>query len=288
MPPDLPDIDEKPQYQPATVNLNAHAPNEDDRPPPPTYRNLAPSKAAESTEVTASPRSPHLNLQPEKESSPLGSPMGPRQPTPSPITRPTPPSSFDPPRPLVDPNTGSVRSLSAFPAPPTHFPPPLSPSQRHQQPSFGQSSQSSSTSNTSYLTQNRPTDVRIPTSVGNASEESPNQSPVSSSNPPSPQQRFQESADIVKAATTTANGADRSMEVRRPLPMRSATLPPPAEAYPSPDSHTTKGDMDEFGAGYKGPILQRHAEPKPVERSDTANSTGSIVAAMRNRYSYVR
>lgn len=40
-----------------------------------------------------------------------------------------PPSSFEPPRPLTDPNTGSVRSLSDFPAPPTHFPiPPRRPS----------------------------------------------------------------------------------------------------------------------------------------------------------------
>ncbi|PFH53012.1 hypothetical protein AMATHDRAFT_55922 [Amanita thiersii Skay4041] len=34
------------------------------------------------------------------------------------------PISLEPPRPLVDPNTGSVRSLSAFPTPPTHFPIP--------------------------------------------------------------------------------------------------------------------------------------------------------------------
>lgn len=33
-------------------------------------------------------------------------------------------SPLQPPRPLVDPNTGSVRSLSAFPPPPTHFPIP--------------------------------------------------------------------------------------------------------------------------------------------------------------------
>ncbi|KAM6490489.1 hypothetical protein JOM56_013832 [Amanita muscaria] len=33
-------------------------------------------------------------------------------------------SPLQPPKPLVDPNTGSVRSLSAFPTPPTHFPIP--------------------------------------------------------------------------------------------------------------------------------------------------------------------
>jgi hypothetical protein len=33
-------------------------------------------------------------------------------------------SPLQPPGPLVDPNTGSVRSLSAFPPPPTHFPIP--------------------------------------------------------------------------------------------------------------------------------------------------------------------
>ncbi|KAL1680189.1 hypothetical protein EV122DRAFT_262518, partial [Schizophyllum commune] len=49
-----------------------------------------------------------------------------------------PPSAYEPSRPLYDPNTGSVRSLSAFPSPPTHLPP-----LRQQQPSTSQSSNGS-------------------------------------------------------------------------------------------------------------------------------------------------
>ncbi|KAF8806999.1 hypothetical protein BYT27DRAFT_7190710 [Phlegmacium glaucopus] len=49
------------------------------------------------------------------------------------------PTNLEPPRlPFVDPNTGSVRSLSAFPIPPTHYPLPP-PRQQPQQSSISQS-----------------------------------------------------------------------------------------------------------------------------------------------------
>lgn len=320
MPSDLPDIDEEAEYrqdQQGTISSNRPPANEEERYPPPTYRNVDPTNTREPTEQSTASRPPMLNLQDKDRefSTPLASPQGPRYPAASPNTKSNPPSSFEPPRPLVDPNTGSVRSLSAFPAPPTHYPiPPLTLSQR-QQPSFEQSSQSSSNSHVSF-----PTPItRQPDGRAESHQDDSNTSHSPISTPPSPQQRYNDSA----AATHNGHTSDHS-DVRRPLPLRTSTLPPPVtESFADTESHHPKSangtifegrvDIDktssqpksappsngqmktesnedrEFGAGYKPAAQGRNGEPlkpKPVERSDTAASNGSIVAAMRNRYSY--
>ena len=100
-------------------------------------------------------------------------------------------SPLQPPRPLVDPNTGSVRSLSAFPPPPTHFPIPplrsdsfpLAPSGLNRNVSTPVSSPQNDTteefpasSTGTYPTQDVPSDASI-VSGGVMRSESPEQSP---------------------------------------------------------------------------------------------------------------
>lgn len=101
-------------------------------------------------------------------------------------------SPLQPPRPLVDPNTGSVRSLSAFPPPPTHFPipPPRSasfqsaPSGLNHDVSTPVSSpqnddtteELSATTTGTYPTQDIPSDASV-IGEGVVRSESPEQSP---------------------------------------------------------------------------------------------------------------
>ncbi|KAF8149883.1 hypothetical protein B0H34DRAFT_802016 [Crassisporium funariophilum] len=160
----------------------------------------------------------------------------------------SPPRTYlDPPRlPFADPNSGSVRSLSAFPAPPTHF--PLPPRQPRQQNSILSHSVQSSTSNL-----NLPTSHQIAESPISASEDHSGVSDVDDSvpsepqhlyrdapalaapvSPPSPERRFQErpkvqeretDSELAYASTAMAN------EVRRPIPVRSQTSFPEASRY---------------------------------------------------------
>lgn len=215
-----------------------------------------------------------LDTQPEKDSSPL--------PSPSPLPRhfsngppaykSSPPSSFEPPRPLVDPNTGSVRSLSAFPIPPSHVPPPP----RQQQLSIGQSSHSSSSN--SHV--NFPSIPRPPVSNTESADES--HSPISntqSSPPPSPSQGFRENTEYTKAQS---NPNESASDTRRPLPTRTVTLPasPMSEAG-QPQLNNPPGNKK----GYFEDGTVNSEKHKSIERSDTSASNVSIVAAMRNRYS---
>ncbi|KAJ7066997.1 hypothetical protein C8F01DRAFT_1018571 [Mycena amicta] len=204
--------------------------------------------------------------------TPLSSPKPPRSQLP-------PPSSFEPPRPLVDPNSGSVRSLSAFPLPPAHFPIPS----RQQLSQQGSSSSSASNSNGNF-----------PTSQFESTLLEPDrQVDEPSSGPSSPNQSFAER----RPPADSLSSLQEELEIQRPIPVRSQTADsyqPNLSRIPSPTAdHSTprpfpRGNYvaDERGSVPKQGDVPDWVQSKPgVQRSDTGGSNGSIVAAMRNRYS---
>ncbi|KAG7451202.1 uncharacterized protein BT62DRAFT_926854, partial [Guyanagaster necrorhizus] len=308
IPPDLPDLGAPAQQQPRTqpppppsqtIREPVNRISDEERPSPPMCLQ------AEAIDVNSQkPTEVHPGVRTvyEKEReqpSPLSSPNQPQYPqTPEGTAtqkqnQSTPPSSFDNPiRSFLDPNTGSVRSLSAFPAPPTHFPLPPINSQRQQQPSLEQSSHSSSASHISFPTLSRPSDV-IPGGDEIITGETVSSSPVSG--PPSPQQKFNDNSDINNQSNVSAPGG-HNHGLRHSTPMRSLTAPtlddPSATvAERSPNSLNTSRllsyDEREFGSDYKPPTRGLDSvKGKGVDRNNTAKNSGSIVAAMRNRYSY--
>ncbi|KAJ7903479.1 hypothetical protein B0H14DRAFT_2665018 [Mycena olivaceomarginata] len=202
----------------------------------------------------------------------------------------SPPSSFDPPRPFVDPNSGSVRSLSAFPPPPSHFPiPSLHSLQQLSQQAPSQSSSSSSASNSNLAFPTTPAESSLLEPERQVDE--PSSLPPYSLDP----NRYPENQPSPAPASLHHDNAD----IRRPIPVRSQTVDSPyqpnLDRISSPaNSHvgSTRGhprgdymaDESEFGTLNKAQsdtIQPRNG----VERSDTGGSSGSIVAAMRNRYS---
>ncbi|KAJ7650154.1 hypothetical protein FB45DRAFT_887106 [Roridomyces roridus] len=205
--------------------------------------------------------------------SPSASPNIPR-PTLAHLQQSAPPSSWDPPRPLVDPNSGSVRSLSAFPPPPSHFPipsvasrPPVS-----QQPSS--SSSSASTPNVNFSTP-QPEQVLL---------EPERQVEEPSSIPPSPT-RVENVAESVPAVARQND----EPEIKRPIPVRSQTVEsyqPNADRIASPSLSGSVASRTFARGDYLPDSRDADQSKSGVTRSDTGGSTGSVVAAMRNRYSY--
>lgn len=125
-------------------------------------------------------------------------------------------------------------------------------------------------------------------------------SPVSV--PPSPGERFQRQSDN---AGTSQPFLSEDKDIGRPLPARSQTLLPTTSEH-SRDTETSAStggnsqpfvpyqksdyfDTDrEFGVNTGYTSKARTMDPvrtQKVERSDTGGSSGSVVAAMRNRYS---
>ncbi|KIY64164.1 hypothetical protein CYLTODRAFT_493329 [Cylindrobasidium torrendii FP15055 ss-10] len=189
--------------------------------------------------------------------APESSSQPPPFPTPNTTLRSTPPSSFEPPRPLVDPNTGSVRSLSAFPAPPSHVPPPL------MRPQQASSSQGSTNSHGSI-----PAFTRASTTVTESGR--PPLPPLTV--PPSPQ-----------PTRPSPSPMDSEPAITRSPAMPEAPVPPMLQPQPQPAK-----DVNAAPAPASAQDEQETKTPtltKSIERSDTSTSNKSIVAAMRNRYS---
>ncbi|KAJ8072420.1 hypothetical protein PM082_015979 [Marasmius tenuissimus] len=213
-----------------------------------------------------------------------------------------PPTSFNFTRQFQDDTTGSVRSLSAFPSPPTHYPLPPAMAHRHrQQSSRSLSGQSNSTNQVSFPTVSAPESVENSTPVSPAA--SPGVSPASSPMQLRFQDRHpQESTDAVTQATPEPRSSPQPPA--RAKPVRSETMDPavyrnaepvqPDENMPStrslgrneqsadepprdlgssPSPHRTRASIDS-------------TRPMQLERSDTGASNGSLVAAMRDRYSH--
>ncbi|EAU85615.2 hypothetical protein CC1G_06328 [Coprinopsis cinerea okayama7 len=241
---------------------------------------------------------------PTVQRQPLPSPgRSPQPPSPNPQAgttappgpKPPPPSAFDTlKQPFFDPVTGSVRTLSAFPAPPTHFPIPP-PRQQSQQSSL------------STLTTPQPL----------------SESPMSASQVLWAGDDRRE-GDEPTSGLTTRNASMQSqpdspaLEVRRPLPVRAATTQPALQEVKedpavlsdpgySPgrkgsipgewteDEPSNKGGANEFtdrefgmdrSTGQSAKTRSYDAlRTRGAERTDTGASSGSVVAAMRNRYS---
>ncbi|TFK20301.1 hypothetical protein FA15DRAFT_673622 [Coprinopsis marcescibilis] len=234
-------------------------------------------KASQTQPTTPSGRSPHIPPStPTTQASP---------------PKPTPPSAFDTlKQPFFDPVTGSVRTLSAFPAPPTHF--PIPPPRQFTQPSTASHSAQSSlgTLTTPQLTES-PTssthDYWGPRETSRDGRASVSQSkPAFPTQPPSPEQRYQ------PPAPDTTQGAEPPLEIRRPLAIRaqSSITSSGESSGPIPgqwNEHTRKPDDGrEFGiARTLSPSAKERSYDglrRGVERTDTG---ASIVAAMRTRYS---
>ncbi|KAF6759959.1 hypothetical protein DFP72DRAFT_1166785 [Ephemerocybe angulata] len=225
-----------------------------------------------------------------------------------------PPSAFDTLKPpFFDPTTGTVRTLSAFPAPPTYLPTP--PVRQQTQLSLSSSIQSLA-SNTSSAGQHfsespvsanqdlMPANYRdaIPPAITTPSyDNSPafNHVPQSKASTSSPEQKFQ---DYIKEE-------DSQPEIRRPLAVRAPTSPRaardvnPAEEpstneersneYAEPpgqqprEPYHRERDASEFGVQRAIPSKAHtyDALRRGVDRTDSLTSNGSVVAAMRDRYS---
>ncbi|KAK7033167.1 hypothetical protein R3P38DRAFT_2921141 [Favolaschia claudopus] len=295
LPPDLVDPDDPPESGPSNPE-----PRQDDMPP---MRNIRPTEAS----------APFQSRDTTPAITPLASPNPGRVSLPH-MNHSSPPSSFEPPRPLVDPNSGSVRSLSAFPPPPSHFPIPslhsLQQSQQAsqqsvpslhslQQQASQQSASSSSTSTTNLAFPTTPqTEILLEPDrlVDEPSSLPPSPNPNQYS--PNPNQHA-ENKPPVYASTLNDNA-----NIRRPIPVRSSTVD---SAHQSPaldriltpiDSQGaaalkvhTQGDYlaDERDFGTINKVQPESPDTaqsrNALERSDTGGSSGSVVAAMRSRYS---
>ncbi|KAJ7593231.1 hypothetical protein C8J56DRAFT_1162124 [Mycena floridula] len=245
VPEDLPDVDNLPSGPESTARQDN---------PSATLRNIEPS-SKENEQQQAFRAPPSYEREPEYQTPQYSDSIEHNN------SMSTAPSAFDPPRALVDPNTGSVRSLSAFPNPPTHFPPPL----RQQ----------------SYQGQSRsPSQVSFPTrAVGRLGEDTlteEDETPPVSSNS-SPETKYKENP-------MESNSPNRNESLSQQQSWRSMDSYSQQEASGSTSSSTptNKGDYFSEDVDYKS----RSMAPKAMERNDTGASNGSIVAAMRSRYSY--
>ncbi|KAJ7707655.1 hypothetical protein B0H17DRAFT_1033457 [Mycena rosella] len=261
-------VDPDPDPQPGQATQEVHT---DDG----TMRNLNPSDTSTPVQSYEREQTPSM--------SPLPSPTPPR-PTLAHLQQSSPPSSFEPPRAFVDANSGSVRSLSAFPPPPTHFPIP-SASSRQQQSSQQASSSSASNSNL-----NSPTTHQDESNLlePNRQVEEP------SSAPPSPNLTNAERKPTY-ADPAPVSLQRETLDIKRPIPVRSQTVESyqsnfdriPSPAVSSSMRAYARGDYlvddRDLKAHPDGPDMMK--SKNGIERSDTGGSAGSVVAAMRNRYS---
>ncbi|KAI4519484.1 hypothetical protein K525DRAFT_258471 [Schizophyllum commune Loenen D] len=279
VPSDLPDIDDE-KAQPVTQ-----------------MNNLPPQRVQEGPVTPQQKTPPNLPLAereaPQPTAPTLQSPQrSPRPPAaaPSSYDRPrssaAPPSAYEPPRPLYDPNTGSVRSLSAFPSPPTHLPP-----LRQQQPSTSQSSNGSHVS----FPRARFTESPLPS----PSTEEPPVRQVSAGDaqrqtsagqaPPSPRVAPEQLRDSdTPVRTQAAPTANREPALAAQDRGQGSLPTPTASTHQGSDAERQRrsDSVDENGVLRAKSPSSSGGKPMPaLERQDTSGSTSSVVAAMRHRYS---
>ncbi|KAH6909110.1 hypothetical protein BKA70DRAFT_1277480 [Coprinopsis sp. MPI-PUGE-AT-0042] len=286
----------KPAMKSSPKRVTLDIPGNDDRGPsrtPPRYSPITDNEPSPVEPRQPLP-SPGRSPQPE-ERQPLPPPDRPAQPEeakPQTSARP-PPSAFDTlKQPFFDPVTGSVRTLSAFPVPPSHFPlpPPRQGDSLH-------SAQSSLT--TPQLTESPLSSSQIlwATNEGqrNVSSSSSHQSQAvkgPQSQPPSPEQQYR------PAPARVLEEKRPSTEIQRPVPVRAQSAipeepdaPVPGQWGEVPTQAEREGDRfeQEFGIERSSDQNTKYRSydalrNRPVERTDTGASNGSLVAAMRSRY----
>ncbi|KAG6909058.1 hypothetical protein DXG01_002211 [Tephrocybe rancida] len=305
IPPDLIDPDESQRIQDQNNAPNKSTeknPEDEERRLPTTVGNIQAKDSRESTENARASNTTQLSgsdHEPSREQlviehSPVhdrnhhqNSPVTPHPAHEHDVSKPTnslAPSSYDPSH-SKETNMDSVRSLSAFPLPPTHFPIPP----RRQQASQSQSSQSS----TSYPSMPRLTESPLPGDAdqSGAPSVSDNNFPAQMP-PPSHVQQRQDDPHSLEAVTSYSAAPDHN-HVRQPIPVKSLTYVPPVINYDHRDEEPTAPAAEdntdrEFGVnvGYVPRSRAANVVNSPaLERTDTGGSSGSIVAAMRNRYS---
>ncbi|KAJ3714224.1 hypothetical protein C8R42DRAFT_253566 [Lentinula raphanica] len=185
----------------------------------------------------------------------------------------TPPSSFDPPRKFTDnDNTGSVRSLSQFPAPPTHFPLPPPLAQRH-------SSGPPPMVNSISLEADRERQFEsISTGSEKASEN--NEVVPSSDRPvdkPASNESFVQNVDPMASSKQPIQSGQRLFATDDTPREPSASFTQSS----SQQSHSTRSREN-----HTSDIKEEHdASVQSGQQVNRAGSNGSVVAVMRNRYS---
>ncbi|KAL0954444.1 hypothetical protein HGRIS_003421 [Hohenbuehelia grisea] len=188
-----------------------------------------------------------------------------------------PPSSFEPPRPLGDPNTGSVRSLSEFPVPPTHFPIPAmrsssqtdtsSPPLSHREPARAPST----ASNVSFPSMPRLTESPLPDDP--MEERAPSYSSREHSNiSTSPVQ--QHSDDRHSEASPSKAESEAQRHVTNPQSSGGRNSAPMSAV---PKASYLRGDY--FDDRDRDPAAKSNA----IERTDTGSN--SVVTSLKARYS---
>lgn len=219
--------------------------------------------------------------------------------------------TLEPPRaPFVDPNTGSVRSLSAFPVPPTHF--PIPPAQPPQSLPTQISTSLLEFPSRSPLAESPVSEAELPRRQNRALDRSPEGGQLDdprpsnvphSSGPLLKEQRFIQQPTIPETAETEPEQSSYDSQVfgqtslsisndNRPTPptYRSTTSveikPLNPRLYRDRDPATSR----EFGVLSDKPTTPSKSRTvdnfrRSVERTDTPTSTtGSLVSAMRSRY----
>lgn len=217
----------------------------------------------------------------QQQASRNSSPQPPYR-TPGGLSKGPPPTSFEPPPKLTGlstPDMGSVRTLSAFPSPPTHFPiPPMGSPLAEEAPSADTARHEGTARHTSQSSINFPSsggEEEAAREAGKQVSDSPDQ--ISA---PLPEMTRQ-------AAPPSPMSPSGGYDPREfgALSPGGAGNAPPASRDTTPRS---PGVVSRPGATSPGvSMAQKVAVAPQLERSDTGMSERSYVAAMRNRYSVV-
>ncbi|KAF8656276.1 hypothetical protein AX16_002712 [Volvariella volvacea WC 439] len=221
------------------------------------------------------------------------SPLQSRAPTPSSDRH-----SVDYPRPLSENFTDSVKTLSAFPAPPNHYPlPPSNP----RIPEKSQSHQSIASITQAFTDGARLTDSPLP----QGPSDSPQSSRTIETKPAEPHPVDSKRADTLPPTTEQKTGVEKSDEqpttksedtavlppptsdqVTPPQPSRPPLPPTPSAATSKPQEEQVNGNTSTKTGGSQDKVTD-DPKTKAVERTDTGGSTNSVVAQLRNKYSNV-
>lgn len=260
--------------------------------PPPSPRTTSNASSQDLRQPNNSTQ--QRELQPSPQLLPRSSNQSLSQQSTSPSAeRPPPPSAFDTLKPpFFDPATGSVRTLSAFPTPPSHFPiPPV-----RQQTQLSVQTVSSNAPSSAHPFSESPVSASQELAPQNDKASSDYISYKKASPSSSPEQQYRD--------YRAKEEQPPPLEVNRPQPIRAASARP-APILETEDANDTRADRRQDPPVSPREEYQRQREPsefgeqrglgpkahtydvlrRGVERTDSVVSNGSLVAAMRDRYS---
>ena len=315
VPQDLPDLDSdaqanstQPYQHPPQMQATPSFPLNIGGPPEQTPRYdqagvtpLAPPFSPRTATVVAEP---FLSPEPSLPKSTLGQSTTPQVDSPPKPANPPPTSwqseHLDLPKPGFAGNgsgnwtdtVGSVASLSAFPSPPTHYP--------------------VATTSGEGTSPSRPLSIQPQTSISTSSPSTQVPGPLLTDSPHS-QRNELESPDTSAPGSTVGNQEEKEKEGESNIltlgkSSSPGTTEPDPKRSPSPYSRTRRASlrlpesqqggnkpspsssMDEFGVNqalaHNPPKFSTGAQGQGMVRNSSTTSAGSVVAAMRNRYSH--